>query len=74
MREDGKRVGRKAGIVEERYRIIDLLIELGAIRRDALGDLVAMDTFGTQCIYLTGLEPNRPKGVTSGTSRGSDTE
>jgi len=74
MREDSKRVGRKAGRVEERYRIIDLLIELGAIRRDALGDLVAFNTHGTEVIYLTGLEPNRPQGVISGTSRGSDME
>ena len=40
----------------ERDRIINLLIELNAIRRDALGDLVAMDTYGEKCIYLTGLE------------------
>lgn len=70
----GKYVGRKDGIVEERYRIVKLLIELGAIRRDAFGDLVAMDTNGQKCIYLTGLEPNNIQGITSGTSTGSDTE
>jgi hypothetical protein len=40
----------------ERDRIIQLLINLNAIRRDALGDLVAMDTYGEKCIYLPGLE------------------
>ena len=72
--ERAKYIGRKDGIVEERYRIVKLLIELGAIRRDAFGDLVAMDTNGQNCIYLTGLEPNNIQGVKSGTSTGSDTE
>lgn len=40
----------------ERNRIINLLIELNAIRRDALGYLVAFNTHGTEVIYLTGLE------------------
>ena len=55
-REAGKRIGRKSGTVEERYRIIELLISLDAIRRDMLGDLVAFNTHGTKVIYLTGLE------------------
>jgi hypothetical protein len=40
----------------ERKRVIDLLIHLNAIRRDALGSLVAFNTDGTKVIYLTGLE------------------
>ena len=55
-REAGKEIGRKIGVVEERERIIKLLIELNAIRRDALGHLVAFDTDGLQVIYLDGLE------------------
>ena len=55
-REAGKEIGRKIGVVEERERIIKLLIELNAIRRDALGHLVAFDTDGSQVIYLEGLE------------------
>ena len=41
----------------ERDRIIELLIDLGAIRRDALGLLCAFNTEGTEVIYLPGLEP-----------------
>ena len=41
----------------ERDRIIELLIDLGAIRRDALGLLCAFNTEGTKVIYLPGLEP-----------------
>lgn len=41
---------------EERERIIKLLIDLDAIRRDALGHLVAFNTHGTEVIYLPGLE------------------
>jgi hypothetical protein len=41
---------------QERERIINLLIDLNAIRRDALGDLVAFDTYGEKVIYLPGLE------------------
>ena len=48
--------GKKAGIEFEQTRIIKLLIELNAIRRDALGYLVAFNTHGTEVIYLTGLE------------------
>lgn len=55
-REAGKEIGRKIGVVQERERIIKLLIELNAIRRDALGHLVAFDTDGSQVIYLDGLE------------------
>jgi hypothetical protein len=40
----------------ESERIIKLLTELGAIRRDALGHLVAFNTDGTEVIYLEGLE------------------
>jgi hypothetical protein len=49
--------GKKDGIAEERERIIKLLEELGAIRRDALGLLCAFNTEGTKVIYLPGLEP-----------------
>lgn len=48
--------GRAWGISEERQRIIALLIELNAIRRDALGSLVAFNTYGDEVIYLPGLE------------------
>lgn len=48
--------GFQAGVSWERDRIIKLLIELKAIRRDALGYLVAFDTNGEQVIYLPGLE------------------
>lgn len=48
--------GVEVGMLEERKRIIKLLEELGAIRRDALGELVAFNTDGTEVIYLTGLE------------------
>lgn len=41
---------------DERARIIQLLTDLNAIRRDALGHLVAFNTDGTEVIYLTGLE------------------
>ena len=44
------------GIKAEQERIIKLLEDLGAIRRDALGDLVAFNTDGTEVIYLPGLE------------------
>jgi hypothetical protein len=44
------------GAIAERTRIIKLLTDLGTIRRDALGDLVAFNTEGTEVIYLTGLE------------------
>jgi hypothetical protein len=44
------------GMRKERERIIKLLIDLNAIRRDALGDLVAFDTYGEKVIYLPGLE------------------
>jgi len=45
-----------AGEEHERERIINLLIDLNAIRRDALGSLVAFNTDGTEVIYLPGLE------------------
>jgi thioredoxin-related protein len=41
---------------EEQERIIKLLTDLNAIRRDALGHLVAFDTYGEKVIYLPGLE------------------
>lgn len=41
---------------EERERIIKLLIDLNAVRRDALGYLVAFNTDGIEVIYLDGLE------------------
>jgi len=40
----------------ERERIIRLLTDLNAIRRDALGHFVAFNTDGTEVIYLEGLE------------------
>jgi hypothetical protein len=40
----------------ERKKIIKLLEVLNVIRRDALGDLVAFNTDGTEVIYLEGLE------------------
>jgi hypothetical protein len=46
-----------AAMEAERDRIINLLIDLGAIRRDALGLLCAFNTEGTEVIYLPGLEP-----------------
>lgn len=55
-REAGKAVGIKLGVIQERKRIIDLLTDLNAIRRDALGHLVAFNTDGTEIIYLDGLE------------------
>lgn len=48
---------RRQGEVRERERIIKLLIDLDVIRVDALGYLVAMDTHGQECVYLTGLMP-----------------
>ena len=51
----------KEGVADERKRVIDLLIELNAIRRDGLGDLVAMDTNAEKCIYLPGLESGEAK-------------
>jgi hypothetical protein len=44
---------------QERERIIKLLIDLKAIRRDALGDLVCFDVSGTEVIYLPGLEKEK---------------
>jgi len=44
------------GVRDERERIIRLLTDLNAIRRDALGHLVAFNTDGTQVAYLEGLE------------------
>jgi len=41
---------------EEQERIIKLLTDLNAIRRDALGHLVAFDTYGEKVIYLPELE------------------
>jgi len=53
-----KREERVAKIArdEERERIIKLLIDLNAIRRDIFGHLVAFNTDGTEVVYLTGLE------------------
>jgi hypothetical protein len=50
------RQGMNEAAILERERVIKLLIELNAIRRDALGHLVAFNTDGTEVIYLTGLE------------------
>jgi hypothetical protein len=47
--ENGKR--------EEQQRIINLLLEINAVRRcGATNKLVAFDTNGENVIYLTGLE------------------
>ena len=46
----------RLGEMEERKRIIQLLMDLNAIRRDALGYLCAFNTYGTEVIYLPGLE------------------
>lgn len=48
--------GKKDGIAEENERVIKVLTELGVIRRDALGHLVAFNTEGTEVVYLDGLE------------------
>jgi hypothetical protein len=48
----------KAGVLTERLRIIKLLVDLNAIRRDALGHWVAVNTDATETVYLDGLEPN----------------
>lgn len=56
MSIDAYDYGVKDGIAQENERIINLLIELNAIRRDALGSLVAFNTHGTEVIYLPGLE------------------
>ena len=52
----GFQIGLYSGKTDERERIIKLLTDLNAIRRDALGDLVAFNTDGTEVIYLPGLE------------------
>ena len=44
------------GQATEQERIIKLLLDLKAIRRDALGHLVAFDTYGEKVIYLPELE------------------
>jgi len=44
---------------EEQQRIINLLLDLNAVRRCAATDkLVGFDTNGENVIYLTGLETN----------------
>lgn len=58
-KSEGAGVGIKEGTYNERKRIIDLLIQLKAIRRDALGYLVAFNTDGTKVIYLNGLEDTK---------------
>jgi hypothetical protein len=46
----------ETNVMLERKKVIDLLLELNVIRRDALGHLVAFNTDGTEVVYLTGLE------------------
>jgi hypothetical protein len=46
----------QAAADKEYNRVINKLLELNAIRRDALGYLVAFNTYGTKVIYLEGLE------------------
>jgi hypothetical protein len=48
--------GFRAGQAFEQKRIIELLIDLGAVRRDMFRALVAFNTSGTEVIYLPGLE------------------
>jgi hypothetical protein len=57
-KEDAQAINHFVDIAkaQERERIINLLIDLNAIRRDALGSLVAFNTDGTEVIYLPGLE------------------
>ena len=46
----------ETNVMLERKKVIDLLISLNVVRRDALGHLVAFNTDGTEVVYLTGLE------------------
>lgn len=46
----------ETNVMLERKKVIDLLLELNVVRRDALGHLVAFNTDGTEVVYLTGLE------------------
>ena len=46
---------------DELQRVIELLTDLDVIRRDAFGHLVAFNTYGTEVIYLTGLEGTNTK-------------
>lgn len=46
------------GVMDERQRIINLLMDLNVIRRAELDKLVAFDTDGEKVVYLTGLEEN----------------
>jgi hypothetical protein len=55
--ERGREAGIKWGERMERERIIKLLVDLNAIRRDALGYWVAVNTDATGTVYLDGLEP-----------------
>lgn len=49
--------GWDAGVENEQERIIELLLELKAVRRcAATGYLVAFNTDGDKVIYLTGFE------------------
>ena len=46
----------ETNVMLERKKVINLLLELNVVRRDALGHLVAFNTDGTEVVYLTGLE------------------
>lgn len=48
--------GRREGIRIERAYILDVLIKRNIIRRDALNQLVAMNTEGTETVYVPELE------------------
>ena len=50
------KMGFNEGVESERKRIIELLLNLGVVRRDAFGVLVAMDTYAETCVDLIGLE------------------
>ena len=49
----------QAAAEKERERIIQVLINQNAIRRDALGYLVCFDTNGENVIYIHGLEDDK---------------
>lgn len=62
-KEDAEAINHFVDIARanEREQVIKLLVDLNAIRRDALGSLVAFNTDGTEVIYLPGLETKKEK-------------
>lgn len=51
-REAGKAIGVKLGVIQERERIMRLLVEHQVIRRDALGSLVFVNCDTMAVEYL----------------------